>query len=68
MNVETNANARAAIKYREKREAAGERQVTVWLAPCAQLKVDEMMSAGGFKNRSDLIARAIQEFELNKGN
>ncbi|AGC36084.1 hypothetical protein B7L88_gp040 [Rhizobium phage RHEph10] len=68
MNAEGNANARAAARYRERREAAGESQITVWLDQELQTKLGDMMSAGQFKNRSDLIARAIKEFELSKGN
>ncbi|MBX4911394.1 hypothetical protein HJA82_29210 [Rhizobium bangladeshense] len=68
MNVEGNANARAAAKYRQRREAAGESQVTVWLDLGLQSKLDALVSTGRFKNRSELIARAIEGFELSEGN
>ncbi|QIG69110.1 hypothetical protein EVB78_077 [Rhizobium phage RHph_N1_15] len=68
MNAEGNANARAAAKYREKREAAGESQVTIWLDHGLQSKIDALVSTGRFKNRSDLVATAIKEFELSEGN
>ncbi|QIG75650.1 hypothetical protein EVC20_079 [Rhizobium phage RHph_Y2_17_1] len=68
MDVEETANARAAARYRERREAAGESQVTVWLDQELQKKLGAMMTTGNFKNRSDLISRAIKEFELSKGN
>ncbi len=68
MNVEENGNARRAATYRKKREAAGESQVTIWLDRDLQTKLDGMISSGRFKNRSDLIATAVREYELSEGN
>lgn len=65
MNTEENGNARRAATYRKKREAAGESQVTVWLDRELQSKLDKLVSTGKFKNRSDLIAHAVEVFEGN---
>lgn len=64
MNVHENGNIRRAATYRKKREAAGETQVTVWLDRELQDKLDTLLSAGGFKNRSELVAAAVAKFEL----
>jgi hypothetical protein len=63
MSVDENGNARRAAIYRKKREAAGESQVTVWLRQELQTKLDALISTGKFKNRSDLIAHAVEVFE-----
>lgn len=63
MNIEENGNARRAATYRKKREAAGQSQVTVWLDRELQNKLDALVSAGKYKNRSDLIAHAVKVFE-----
>ncbi|MGV1754800.1 ribbon-helix-helix domain-containing protein [Agrobacterium sp. CG674] len=63
MEIEENGNARRAATYRKKRIAAGESQVTVWLNADLQDKLDSLVSAGKFKNRSDLIAHAVAQFE-----
>lgn len=64
MNVHENGNIRRAATYRKKREAAGEKQVTVWLDRELEAKLDAIINAGAFKNRSDLIAAAVASFEI----
>lgn len=63
MNVHENGHIRRAAAYRKKREAAGEKQVAVWLDREIQTKLDAIVSAGIFKNRSELIAAAVAKFE-----
>lgn len=67
MNAHTSGGVRRSALYRQKREAAGELQVSVWLDQSLRDKLDDLMKSGLFKNKSDLIALALREFEVDKG-
>lgn len=68
MEIQNNGNVRRAATYRQKREAAGETQVNVWLEERLREKLDSIVKTGLFKNRSELIAAALSQFELSQGN
>lgn len=60
-------NSKAYLKtrqqtYRASREAMGEAQMQVWLSEMLHSKMDELVKAGQFKNRSELVSAAINRF------
>jgi len=51
-----------AQRYRLNREAAGEAQIVVWLNEKLRSDMDQFVAQGGFKNRSELVAQAVNAF------
>jgi hypothetical protein len=49
-------------RYRRNREAQGETQVQIWLRHDLREKVDALVRAGNYKNRSELFAKVMAEF------
>ena len=52
---------RASLNYRKKRGGNGEAQVAVWLPEDLRVKLDAVVKAGQFKNRSEAAKAAFSQ-------
>ena len=49
-------------RYRLKKEAQGDQQVLIWVQRDLRERLDEAVRAGGYKNRSEIVAQAVSKF------
>ncbi|OWZ90475.1 hypothetical protein B9J07_28225 [Sinorhizobium sp. LM21] len=55
-----------AAKYRDKKESQGEKQVLVWMKAPLTERIDAMIKSGEFRNRSEAVEAAVNEFTEGK--
>jgi metal-responsive CopG/Arc/MetJ family transcriptional regulator len=48
--------------HRQQRRQEGLRETVVWLHEDVQRQIDELVEAGQFKNRSEVMSAALREF------
>lgn len=51
-----------AERYRRQKEAAGDAQMQIWVNQGLRARLDEIVRAGKFKNRSELVTAAVHRF------
>jgi predicted phage-related endonuclease len=62
MSFQDSGAKRRAEKFRKSRQAKGETQMQIWLDESLKAKLDEFVKSGRFRNRSELVAVAVNNW------